>query len=187
MAHKPYKGQFTSFENPEKYLGDVNNCIYRSSWERSAFRWCDLNENVEEWASEELSIYYHHPITGKRSKYYPDLFIKTAGGDSLVVEIKPKHQTSEPKMPARKTKKYAQDYMTWLVNQAKWEAAVKVCNKNNLRFQVWTEETLDQLGINKLQSDGQTLLKEKGELKRKTLSRKKPVKRRTTPRPKRKS
>ena len=180
MAHKPYKGQFTAFENPEKYLGDKSNCIYRSSWERSAFRWCDLNENVAEWASEELSIYYMHPVTGKRAKYYPDLFIKTAGGDSIIVEIKPKVQTKEPSAPKRKTKKYAQEYMTWLVNQAKWEAAYKVAEKNNLKFQIWTEDTLNEMGITKLRTNGQTLLKEKGEMKRKTIRRK-------ITRPKRKS
>lgn len=183
MAHKPYKGQFTAFENPQKYLGDLDKCIYRSSWERSAFRWCDLNENIEEWASEELSIFYQNPVTGKRARYYPDLFIKTSDGKTMVVEIKPKVQTKEPVRSVNRTKRYAQDYGTWLVNKAKWEAATKACEKNNIDFQIWTEDHLDALGITKLQAAGQTLLKEKGELKRKTLTRKKTPR----PRPKRKS
>lgn len=183
MSRKPYKGQFTTFQNPQKYLGDISKCIYRSSWERNAFRWCDLNESVKEWASEEISIYYDNPITGKKAKYYPDLFILTKSGTQLVVEIKPKVQCSEPSMPARKTKKYVQDFSTYLVNQAKWDAARKVCEKNGLVFQVWTEDTLEEMGITKMKADGQTLLKEKAQLKRP----KPKVRRKIIRRPKRKS
>lgn len=182
MSRKPYKGQFKTFQNPQKYLGDITKCIYRSSWERNAFRWCDLNESVKEWASEEISIYYDNPITGKKSKYYPDLFILTADGKQLVVEIKPKSQCVEPVKPARNSKKYVQDFTTYLVNQAKWEAARKVCEKNGLLFKVWTEDTLEEIGVTKMQVDGQTLLKEKAQLKRP-----KPKTRRKVTRPKRRS
>ena len=39
---------------PEKYRGNAANIIFRSSWEKLAFQWCDLNPRVVAWASEEL-------------------------------------------------------------------------------------------------------------------------------------
>ena len=181
MSRKPYKGQFSSFENPDKYLGDITKVIYRSSWERSAFRWCDLNENVDSWASEEMSIYYHHPVMNKTAKYYPDLFIVLKNGKTLVIEIKPKAQTMEPKRPLKKTKKYVQEFGTWLVNQSKWSAARDVCDKNGFEFHIWTEDELKSLGIDRLKADGTTLLKEKAVMKRRASPKKKIT------RPKRKS
>lgn len=182
MSRRPYKGQFTNFTNPKKYLGDIENCIYRSSWERNAFRWCDLNEDIVEWASEELSLYYTNPITGRKHKYYPDLFIVMQDGTKVVVEIKPKNQTMRPETPVRKTKRFVEATQTYITNLAKWEAAEKVCAKNNFKFQIWTEETLEALGIYKMQVDNTTLLKEKGEMKRRAIRRSK-----TPTRPKRRS
>ena len=40
---------------PNKYKGDANNIICRSSWERRFCSWCDLNENIIEWGSEYAS------------------------------------------------------------------------------------------------------------------------------------
>lgn len=177
---KAYKGLFTQFNNPQKYRGDINNCIYRSSWERAAFRWCDLNTNIVEWASEELYFYYTHPITNKRVKYYPDLFIKTRDGKVRIVEIKPQKQTSPPLQPHRKTQKYMNEVTTYMVNQTKWEAAEAFCKQNKLTFEVWTENNLRDLGIMNLKADGKTLLGEKGLMKKKSILR-------NVKRPKRKS
>lgn len=33
-------------KNPEKYVGDVNNIISRSSWETKFMNWCDQNPAV---------------------------------------------------------------------------------------------------------------------------------------------
>lgn len=183
MSRKPYKGQFSNFENPDKYLGDISKVIYRSSWERSAFRWCDLNENVESWASEELSIFYYNPITNRKQKYYPDLFIQLKTGETLVIEIKPKHQTNPPTPPLNgsSSKRYTQELSTYLVNEAKWMAASEVCRKNGFLFHIWTEDELKSLGISSMKADGTTLLKEKAQMKKRASPRK------TITRPKRKS
>ena len=50
---------------PKKYKGDPNNIICRSSWERKFCHWCDLNENVLEWGSEEFWIPYRSPVDNK--------------------------------------------------------------------------------------------------------------------------
>ena len=50
-----YKGIYRP-SNPKKYKGDHRNIIYRSLWERKFMNYCDLNENVLEWASEEFWI-----------------------------------------------------------------------------------------------------------------------------------
>jgi len=42
--------------NPQKYQGNPRNIICRSSWERRFCNWCDLNENILEWGSEEFFI-----------------------------------------------------------------------------------------------------------------------------------
>jgi len=61
---------------PKKYKGDPNNIICRSSWERKFCRWCDLNENILQWGSEEFFIPYLSPIDNRVHKYFPDFIIK---------------------------------------------------------------------------------------------------------------
>ena len=84
-----YKGKFTTFQNPEKYIGDANNVIYRSLWERNVMRWLDENPDIVEWGSEEIAIMYDHPIRGGAAKYYPDFILKDKENVVKVVEVKP--------------------------------------------------------------------------------------------------
>ena len=83
--------------NPEKYQGNANNIICRSSWERRFCNWCDNNPNILKWASEEFSIPYVSPIDNRIHRYYPDYLIevKEVSGKikKYVVEVKPKKQT----------------------------------------------------------------------------------------------
>ena len=50
-----YKGIYRP-SNPKKYKGDSKNIIYRSLWERKFMNYCDLNENILEWASENFGF-----------------------------------------------------------------------------------------------------------------------------------
>ena len=70
-----YKGVFKP-SNPRKYKGDHTNIIYRSLWERKFMVYCDLNENIMEWASEEFFIPYLDPTTNRVRRYFPDFFVK---------------------------------------------------------------------------------------------------------------
>ena len=61
---------------PKKYKGDTSNIICRSSWERKFCQYCDLNESILEWGSEEFWIPYRSPVDNKTHRYFPDFIIK---------------------------------------------------------------------------------------------------------------
>lgn len=134
--------------NPHKYQGDASNIICRSSWERRFCNWCDHNENILRWASEEFSIPYISPKDNRVHRYYPDYLIevreKTGKIKKYIVEVKPKKQTQPPKKPSRVTKSYIYESVTFAVNQAKWKAAQEFALDNGVEFMIVTE---DQLGI----------------------------------------
>lgn len=142
-----YKGKIIKLTNPQKYIGDVGNIVYRSIWERNVMRWCDSNTNVVKWASEEIAITYDNPIKGSVSRYYPDFFIEYSNGDRKIIEIKPRFQTEPPTKPSRATQKYLTEVATYAINQEKWKAAKTFCDKNKIKFEVWTEDTLKMMGI----------------------------------------
>jgi hypothetical protein len=45
-----YSGKY-KVKHRSKYKGDVDNVVYRSMWERNAFKWCDNNPNIKHWSS----------------------------------------------------------------------------------------------------------------------------------------
>ena len=133
-------------EYPKKYKGDPNNIICRSSWERRFCRWCDLNENIISWGSEEFSIPYVSPVDNRVHRYFPDFIIKvreqTGEIKTYIIEVKPKKQTIQPKQKSRVTKSYLYECKTYAVNQAKWQAADEFCKDHMIGFKVITEEEL---------------------------------------------
>ena len=133
---------------PKKYKGDPNNIICRSSWERRFCKWCDLNENILQWGSEEFSIPYISPIDNRIHKYFPDFIVKLRESSgrirTYVIEVKPKKQTRPPKPGKRKTKSFIYETMEYAKNQAKWKAAEEFCADRMIEFKIITE---DELGI----------------------------------------
>lgn len=134
--------------NPKKYKGDYNNIICRSSWERKFCRWCDLNESVISWGSEEFCVPYISPVDNKIHRYFPDFIVKIKEQTGLiktyVIEIKPKKQTKPPIKKSKVTKSYIYECKTYAVNEAKWKAAKEWCADRMLEFKIITE---DELGI----------------------------------------
>ena len=132
--------------HPEKYLGNSNNIICRSSWERQFCRYCDVNPNIVKWASEEFSIPYISPVDGRPHRYYPDFLIEVRERSGklkkYVIEIKPKKQTLPPIKKKRVTKGFILEAKTYAVNQAKWKAAVDFCKDNLIEFKIITEDEL---------------------------------------------
>ena len=126
---------------PEKYIGDPTNIVMRSSWETKFAIWCDRNSNIVKWNSEETIIPYISPIDGRPHRYFVDFKIMTANNDIFLVEIKPFDQCNPPK-GTRKTKRYLAEAKTYLVNQAKWEAADRFCKARKWKFIVLTEYEL---------------------------------------------
>lgn len=141
-----YKGTFKP-KNPKKYSGDVESIIYRSLWERKVFQWCDTNDIVVKWSSEEIIVPYICKTDGQEHRYFVDLFIQLKNGKTLLVEIKPHKQTLPPKKPSRVSKKYLGEVMVYGKNTSKWEAAEKYASKRGWHFLVWTEHDLKKLGI----------------------------------------
>ena len=146
-----YKGRY-KIKNPDKYLGNPTNVIFRSLWERNTFRWCENNPKVRAWSSEEIVVPYKCKVDNKLHRYFVDLYVEMNNGQTILVEIKPKKETLPPKQPKRKTKKYINEVMTYIKNTSKWEAANQYANHKGWKFQVWTEETLKNLGIKLLKS-----------------------------------
>ena len=140
-----YKGRY-KIKNPDKYAGDPTKVVYRSLWERNAFRWCEDNPKVKLWNSEEVVVPYVSTVDKKLHRYFVDLLIQMDDKQTYLVEIKPKNQTIAPKK-RRKTKKYINEVLTYAKNNDKWEAANQFAEHKGWKFQVWTEETLKNLGI----------------------------------------
>ncbi len=142
-----YKGRFKPVV-PKKYKGDYTNIIYRSLWELKFMKYCDTNQNILEWGSEEFFITYKSPIDNRYHRYYPDFYIKvkesTGQIKKYVIEIKPKRQCIEPKPQKKKTKGYIHEVCEYVKNQAKWEAAEHFCKDRQWEFKVLTE---NELGI----------------------------------------
>jgi len=140
-----YKGKYyPSF--PRKYKGDPTNIIYRSLWERKFMVYCDKNDNILEWASEEIAIPYRSPIDNRVHRYFPDFYMKVRerGGKvrRYVIEVKPAKQTKPPVKPKRQTKGYIREAYEYAKNQAKWKMAREFCADRQWEFKVVTEKEL---------------------------------------------
>lgn len=140
-----YTGKFIPI-NRNKYLGDVNNIVWRSSWERTVFKWCDNNPNIEYWNSEEIVIPYISPIDNKQHRYFVDLFIIFKNGNRILVEIKPKNQTVKPvHKKGKRMKTIINEETTYAINIAKWNSANEFANKINAKFVIFSEDTIKNL------------------------------------------
>ena len=142
-----YKGKYQP-SYPKKYKGDHTNIVYRSLWERKFMVYCDKNENILEWGSEEVVVPYRSPVDNRYHRYFPDFYIKYKDNNGKIkksiIEIKPYKQCIEPKVQKRKTKGYIYEVMEYAKNQAKWEAAKEWCLDRGYEFKVLTE---NELGI----------------------------------------
>ena len=141
-----HQGKF-KIKNPSKYLGDYNNVCYRSSWEFSIMMWCDNNSNILQWSSEELVIPYLCPTDNCYHRYFVDFTITFQNGQTYWIELKPEKYTKLPEKPKKTTKRYVTEVFQYVKNQAKWKTANEQAQQKNAIFQVWTEKTLENLGI----------------------------------------
>lgn len=111
----------------------------------------DKSSAVLEWSSEETPIPYISPKDNRYHRYFVDFWVKKVGKDGkvseILVEIKPKSQTSPPKKllteaTAKQKNRYRKEAITWAVNCAKWDAATKYAEKRGMKFQILTEVDL---------------------------------------------
>tara|TARA_B100001939_G_scaffold273930_1_gene241864 strand:+ start:400 stop:834 length:435 start_codon:yes stop_codon:yes gene_type:complete len=141
----PYSGRYKP-TNTRKYRGDIDKIYYRSSWERRFMVYCDRNDKIIEWGSEEVIIPYRSPIDGKIHRYFPDFYIKVKQQNGsikkMLIEIKPYNQCQPPQIPKRKTPKFINEVRTWGINKAKWKAANEFCLDRQMEFKILTEHEL---------------------------------------------
>lgn len=147
-----WRQNFYEVKNPHKYIGpDLDNVVFRSSWEKHMFEFFDGNPNVLAWASEPYFIEYMKPVNDghgnvkmKKAKYYPDLYVEYVDADGKLhkelIEIKPEKQT-KPSRSRSPTTKLMENY-TFAVNTAKWAAAEAWCKERDIEFKKYTEKSI---------------------------------------------
>jgi hypothetical protein len=145
-----YKGKFKP-DNPSKYMGDVENIIYRSGWERRAMKYFDVNPGVLKWASEEVAIPYYDSVGKKVRRYFPDFLIKVKNAEgntqTHLIEVKPSKDLRPPTGGRGKKKSTVlYEMKTYRMNRDKFAAARKWCDDRNIIWDVWTEKHLKQKG-----------------------------------------
>ena len=136
------QGVFTPV-NKSKFLGA--SAIYRSGLELKFMRFCDSNQNVIKWGSENVIIPYISPLDGRAHKYYVDNFVIIKEGEQIkkyLIEIKPSKQTVPPVTKYKKKEHLIYEQSMYIKNQAKWQAATEFCKKKGLEFLILTEKHL---------------------------------------------
>jgi len=145
MARTYRQGLYTP-RHPEKYKGNINNIVYRSSWEYSFCQFLDNNPNIVEWGSEVVAIPYVKPTDRKVHRYFPDFYIKYKNKHGHVIqeiiEIKPEEQTRTPTMRGRKREQLLVESIQYVINIAKWKAANQWCKQHGVNFRILTEKQL---------------------------------------------
>ncbi len=139
-----YKGWFTP-KNPNKYKGNADRIVYRSSWELRVMKNFDENPSVIWWASEEMFVKYVSPIDKRVHRYFPDFVVRVKKKDgkeaTMMLEVKPEKQTKPPKQ-SRRTRKMLAEVATYAINQEKWKAAELFCLEHGWQFKILTEKEL---------------------------------------------
>jgi hypothetical protein len=145
--NKKFHQGFYVPKNIQKYVGKIDNIIYRSGLELKFFRFCDNNPNVVEWGSEEIKIPYRDTLQQKTRTYFVDAYVKIQEGDIVkkyLVEVKPWKQTQEPK--AGKGKKKANllyEQVAFQNLQDKIKFAKEFAKKHGMEFIIITEKELN--------------------------------------------
>ena len=79
-------------------------------------------------------------------RYFPDFLVKKRNQnksiETVVIEVKPKIQTTAPTVQKKANKRYIREVYTWGVNSAKWEAAKRYCDHREWKFVIMTEHEL---------------------------------------------
>ena len=62
--------------------------------------YCDKNDKILEWGSEEIALPYRSPVDNRVHRYFPDFYIKvqenTGHVKTYLIEVKPLKQTQKP-------------------------------------------------------------------------------------------
>ena len=145
MKKYPRIGRYV-VQNKEKYVANLQECQYRSTWELKYMKYLDTQPNVIECGSENVIIPYYSPTEKKTRRYFVDFYVKvrTTTGEykKYIVEVKPADQCKPPKKPKKQTQGYIKKLKSYIMNQAKWKAARKWAEKRGWEFVIITEKEL---------------------------------------------
>ena len=150
MSRSNYLGLYKP-KNPQKYRGDVERIVYRSSYEFKFMKYLDDHPAILEWASEPFGIPYYCQVRKNNHRYFPDFWIKKQTTDGTIqidlIEIKPAYETKPPvvregKDSVKTRKRLLREAATYIINQSKWEAAKAYCKQRGWNFVILTEYDL---------------------------------------------
>ncbi len=146
MKKKKYRQGVYKPINRKKYDGGKDP-VYRSSWELKFFKWADSNSRVLKWGSESIIVPYVSPLDKRVHRYFVDNYIVFLNRDNkpkkYLIEIKPSGSVARPTTTkAKKKTTLIYEQRTWVVNQAKWEAAKRWADQKGYEFLILTEKEL---------------------------------------------
>ena len=127
-------------ENPQKYIGNLNDIFFKSKLEYLCMSYLDKNENVIAWSYEPQCIKYFDKGQQKVRRYFIDFTCVIKQGmlqKTVWLEIKPESETHPPK-----NKKNIQAMMTWITNSCKWQAAQQLAKQKGYEFHIITDRDL---------------------------------------------
>lgn len=142
-----YRQGYYKLVNPEKYIGDPNKIIFRSSWEKRFATYCDHHDRILAWSSEPMQIPYLNPIDGVVKPYNVDFYVRVKteeGYSEFLVEVKPVRHLQKPQHPTgriteKKMLSYTNAMKTYLINISKFNAAKEYAKTRGWEFVVVTE------------------------------------------------
>jgi len=160
-------------KNRDKYIGDPNLVVYRSSWEFAFAKWCDASPSVLRWSSEPIKIPYYdrvsklneckkmgldpnNPKNWVVKNYNTDFWVEVDKGNNVYerwfIEVKPKTKLRKPVPPLRgaplkEQRKFNNQAKEYLINEAKFAALKSWADKHNSKFYIFTEDIMMKMGI----------------------------------------
>jgi hypothetical protein len=139
---------------------DLNPNVFRWGCEIASVEYRDPG-SVKLDECRKYGFNPNDPSQWEIKNYYIDFYIEFGDGwydgnpenvRKMLVEIKPYSQTIPPEpipdtATLRAKKKFNLAAKTYLTNSAKWAAAREFAKRNGAYFTVWTEKTLNKIGI----------------------------------------
>lgn len=170
QTHQGYLHETYVLRNPSKYIGNPSLIIYRSGWELSFCKWCDITPSVVRWSSEPIKIPYYDRISKLAEckkqgldpndyrnwvvkNYNTDFWVEIKRDDNIqkmFIEIKPSEKLKKPipppdNAPLKDIKRFNIKAKEYIINEAKYAAMNAWATKYGAKFYVFTENTLQNL------------------------------------------
>lgn len=172
---KPHQGVYIP-KHPEKVIGGdiITRSSWEMSFARwcddnpAVIEWgsepCSIQYRnpgaVDMDACRKAGVSPLDPLNWPVNNYYPDFYVMIRDDDDedgtkvvrKLIEIKPFYQTQRPVPPPpgaklQEMKRFNEAVKTYLQNVKKWEAAGIWAKDHGMTFDVFTENTLQKMGI----------------------------------------